>query len=323
MSKFFLWFFYIVISSAVIVFIALTTTQKTFSQHSAEAAVVPIPDYLYSAKNNEVTSLNLWSPLMDNVQPSIPINFQLTAKEALLYDLSTNKLLFGKNIHQRLAMASLTKIMTAVIALDNPKADDKYIVDQNDIVGEDSMGLDSGEVLSQSDLLYGLILHSGNDAAETLATNYPLGRTQFIKAMNNKAKTLGLFDTHFTNPTGLEGDGPQYTSAFDLLLLTHYALTYQTFTTVVKTFDYTIAQTATHKEYDLENETNLLTSYPGVEGVKTGYTPEAGYCLVTYLNFQNHKIIGIILGSDDRRDEMRDLLDYSLQELGITPPPNV
>jgi D-alanyl-D-alanine carboxypeptidase (penicillin-binding protein 5/6) len=245
----------------------------------------------------------------------------ISAGSALIYDTTSKQVLYSKDPKQRLPMASLTKIMTAVIALENKKKDDRYRVLQEDLIGEDSMGLTAGETLTLSDLLYGIMLNSGNDAAETLATNFPKGRNAFIKAMNDKIKTLGLSDTNFTNPSGLEGDGKQYTTAYDLLVITQYALTnFPLFDQVVSTFDYNIPYSSLHKAFYLENQTNLLTSYPGVKGVKTGYTPEAGLCLITYLDYDGHKIIGVILGSDDRRGEMIELLDYSLETLGITPP---
>ena len=167
-----------------------------------------------------------------------------------------------------------------------------------------------------------MLLPSGNDAAEVLANNYPTGRTAFIKAMNNKAKALGMEDTHYTNPSGLQGDGNQYTTVHDLLILTRYALDhYPLFATIVSTLTYDIPQTDTHKAYSLSNETNLLSTYQGVKGVKTGYTPEAGLCLVTYIDYGDHKIIGVILNSQNRRGEMKELLDYSLKSVGVTPPP--
>ena len=92
---------------------------------------------------------------------------------------------------------------------------------------------------------------------------------------------------------------------------------------VVSTFNYNIEATSTHKAFYLENETNLISSYPGVKGVKTGYTPEAGLCLVTYLDYKGNKIIGILLNSDNRRQEMKDLLDIALQSQGIQPPPHI
>lgn len=302
----------------------LITLRPLFIAKGVKPTILsPIPDFLNLIKNNEVSSLSLWLPdLTDTVHASIK-KPQVDGTSALVYDITTKKFLYLKNPKKRLPMASLTKIMTAIIALENPKKDDKYTVTQADLVGEDSMGLSAGETLSLKNLLYGLVLHSGNDAAETIAGEYPGGRMAFIKAMNNKVKTLGLTDTNFTNPTGLEGDGDQYTTTYDLLVMTNFALTnFPLFDQVVSTFDYHIPATSTHKEYYLENETNLLTSYPGVKGVKTGYTPDAGLCLVTYLEYDNHKIIGVLLGSDNRIKDMKDLLDYGLLSEGITPPPH-
>ena len=284
----------------------------------------PIPNFLTLHVNGQVSTLNLWLPLLDNIAFSNNIKKpKIEGKAALVYDLTAKKVLYAKNPKEKLPMASLTKIMTAIVALENKKSDDRYIVSKQDLVGENSMGLSEGEVLPLKELLYGLILVSGNDAAETLAANYKDGRTAFIKAMNDKAKALGLSDTNFTNPTGLEGDGKQYTTAYDLIVITEYALTkFPLFREVVSTFNYTIEQTDTHKAFYLENETNLLTSYPGVKGVKTGYTPEAGFCLVTYLDYEGHQIIGVILGSQNRREEMKELLDFGLKEQGVSPPPH-
>lgn len=283
--------------------------------------VSPLPDFLTIFINKEVSSLNLWLPsLNDKVATNLQAP-QISAESALIYDTTTKQVLYSKNPQERLPMASLTKIMTAIVAMENKKKNNVYAVTKPDLVGEDSMGLDVGEKLSLSDLLYGLILSSGNDAAETLATNFSKGRNAFIKAMNQKVKTLGLSGTNFTNPTGLEGDGKQYTTAYDLLVMTRYALiNFSLFDQIVSTFDYDIPYSSEHKAFYLENQTNLLTSYPGVKGVKTGYTPEAGLCLVTYLDYDGHEIIGVVLGSDDRRGEMIELLDYSLEALGITPP---
>jgi D-alanyl-D-alanine carboxypeptidase len=311
-----------IIFVAFLILIALFVNSiKSELATNTSSVVTPLPDFLSILTNKEVSTLNLWLPSLKN---RISANFKspdITAQSALIFDTTTKEVLYSKNPQQKLPMASLTKIMTAIVALENKQKDDAYVVSKDDLVGEDSMGLDAGEKLSMEDLMYGMLLHSGNDAAETLASNFPGGRNAFIKAMNNKVKALGLSDTNFTNPTGLEGDGKQYATAYDLVVETQYALaTFPFFDQIVSTFDYSIPQTDTHKEYDLENETNLLTSYPGVKGVKDGYTPEAGLCLVTYLDYDGHKIIGVVLGSGDRRGEMIELLDYSLKSLGITPP---
>lgn len=287
-----------------------------------EKVTSPVPAYLNLQKNKQVEFLDLWTPIVQTIYGKDKSQDpNLTAKSVLMYDLSSSKTLFSKNSNAQLPMASLTKIMTAVIALENKKPDDRYVVTQEDVVGEDSMGVSSGEVYSFEDLLHGLLLPSGNDAAETFASNFPGGRSAFIEAMNEKAKAIGMLDTNYTNPSGLQGDGDQYTTAYDLLLVTRYALeNFPEFAQTVSTYEYDIPKTSDHKALQLFNETNLLTTYDGVKGVKTGYTPEAGYCLVTYLNYRGHKIIGILLGSQNRREEMKELLDYSLNELSITPP---
>jgi len=281
----------------------------------------PLPDFLTVSINKQATLLDLWSPFIDSLSYSGKSLPNYTAKSVLLYDLTTDKTLYGHNTNLHLPMASLTKIMTAIIAYENKDPYDIYTVTQENLVGEDSMGLGAGEQLRFMDLLYGLMLPSGNDAAEVLASNFPSGRMSFINAMNDKAKALGLTNTRFSNPSGLQGDGVQYSSASDLLVITKYALdTIPEFKQVVSTYEFTIPATPTHKAYTLFNETNLLTSYPGVKGVKTGYTPEAGMCLITLLEYKDHKIIGVILNSENRREEMKQFLDYSLNQLGITPP---
>ncbi len=281
----------------------------------------PLPDFLTIFNNCQVSTTSLWLPSLSNKISSKIKKPDITAKSALVYDLENKIVLYEKNSEKRLPMASLTKIMTAIIALENPKKDNKYLVKKEYLVGENSMNLTEGELLSLEELMYGLILNSGNDAAETIAGNFKGGRGEFIKAMNDKTKTLGLNNTNFTNPTGLEGDGNQYTTAYDLLVMTNYALiNFPLFKKISATFSYEIDKTFTHKKFYLENETNLLTSYPGVKGVKTGYTYEAGLCLATYLDYNKQKVIGIILNSENRRDEMKELLDYSLKSLNIDPP---
>lgn len=307
--------------------IAMITSFGTFyvsNSHSADAIQKlnsPIPEFLNLIKNKQVFTLALWQPDLNNVKGTSIKKPIIPARVAFVYDLTTRQVLFSQNAKEKVPMASLTKVMTAIIALDNPQKNDRYIVRKQSIVGEDSMGLSEGEILTLEELLYGLMLPSGNDAAEVLADNYFNGRVEFVKAMNNKAKALGLKNTNFTNPSGLQGDGEQYTTAEDLLVITKYALeNFPEFRKVVSTFEYSISSNSNHKAYYLQNVTNLLTTYPGVKGVKTGFTPEAGLCLVTYLEHKDHKIIGILLGSNNRRQEMKELLDYSLITLGEAPP---
>lgn len=298
------------------------------SKDKTTSVTSPLPEFLSIDKNKQVTLLDFWAPIVEAMSGGEENALNPTAKAALVYDISSNKTIFEKNAKEKLPMASLTKIMTAIVVLENKKPDDRYRVRDEYLVGEDTMGLKAGQVLTLEELLYGLLLNSGNDASEVIAGNYepssrslPAGRQAFIQAMNNKARALGLTDTQFSNPSGLQGDGVQHTTAYDLLVITRYAIdTFPEFTKYTSTFDITLPATDTHPEFYLQNETNLISTYPGVKGIKTGYTPEAGLCLVTYLDYEGHKIIGILLNSENRRQEMKDLLDYSLKSLGTEPP---
>lgn len=281
----------------------------------------PLPEELSKKNNPEITSLDFWLPSLFGLFEANEAP-ELSAKSALVYDLTDEKTVYEKNSSERLPMASLTKIMTAVVALDHRLENDRYVVYSEALVGENVMGLSEGEVMSLEDLLYGVFMYSGNDAAETIATN-TMERAEFVLTMNKKAKAIGLTNTNFTNPTGLQGDGDQYTTAYDLLVLARYAVSnYPQILKASSTAEHHISATQDHYAYDLYNQTNLITSYPGVKGLKDGYTPEAGLCLVTYLDYKGHKIIGIILGSENRRAEMKDLLDYSLKKQGVNPPPH-
>ncbi|MBI3092631.1 MAG: D-alanyl-D-alanine carboxypeptidase [Candidatus Levybacteria bacterium] len=318
MKHFWLSYLATIILGGIFLIILLWLIYPVFSRGKLKITS-PLPDFLSMTKNKQVSLLDLFLPRIE--ESSDLKKPQISAKAALVYDLTTKRTLFAKNQDERLPVASLTKIMTAIVALENKKSDDRFIVSQKDLVGENSMGLTAGETFTFSELLYGLMLASGNDAAETLASNYDFGRENFVKAMNDKAKSLGLKNTHFTNPSGLEGDGNQYSTAYEMFVMSNYAISnFPLFQKVVSTFQYTIPYSQAHKAIYLENQTNLLTSYPGVKGIKDGYTPEARLCLVTYLEHEGHKIIGVILGSDDRRGEMKELLDYGLKKLGATPP---
>lgn len=282
----------------------------------------PLPNLLTKVLPQARGVENAWNPNPKVLGSSIK-KPDIVASSIAAYDLTTNQYLISQDVGKRLPIASLTKIMTATIALENMELNQDVKIGQKAAtIGEDSMGLTHGEKLTLHDLLYGLMLNSGNDAAEAIAAASPFGRDNFVYLMNKKAEELGLSDTHFTNPTGLQGDGNQYSTAKDLIVMTRYALQNPTFAEIVSTYEHDIAQTNEHKAYTIYNETNLLTSYPGVKGVKTGFTDESGYSLVTYLEYDSHKIIAILLNASDRRQEMKDLLDYSLKSEGIKPPPH-
>ncbi|OGH17075.1 MAG: hypothetical protein A3C30_02415 [Candidatus Levybacteria bacterium RIFCSPHIGHO2_02_FULL_40_18] len=306
----------------VLVSVGYPLLNSNFLEKDGLSIKSPLPAFLTKVFPSVLGNNTFWRP-KDEFVVSNEKKPVITAQAAISYDLTTNKFLYQKNLKQKLPMASLTKIMTAIVALENDDITKEYTVSQKAAqVGENSMGLSEGEVYTLKDLLYGLILHSGNDAAETITQGSRFGRENFIYLMNKKVEDLGLSDTHFTNPSGLEGDGYQYSTTYDLLVMTKYALENPTFAKVVSTVEYEIPYTDKHKYIYLFNETNLLTSYPGVKGIKTGYTDEAGLCLITYLEYGGHKIIAVLLNSQSRRGEMKDLLDYSLRTFGVKPPPH-
>ena len=145
----------------------------------------------------------------------------------------------------------------------------------------------------------------------------PACRQEFLKLMNEKTKQLGMKDTNFVNPTGLDEDsGNTYSTAFDLAILTRHIIKhYPEVVEISKTEHIILPLTNTHQDYEMYSGINLLTTYPGVVGFKTGYTPEAGLTIITLARKNNHEVIGVILGSDNRREETKELLDYSFAEL--------
>ena len=238
---------------------------------------------------------------------------QLTARAALLADARTGTILFEQAAHERLAPASTTKIMTALIALEQGDLADVVTVPREALtVGEASMGLEAGEEVTLGDLLYGLLLVSANDAALTIAIHIGGSVEDFVALMNERAAALGLTDTHFVNPHGL--DDPQHlTSAADLLTLTREALSNPDFARIVATSQATVAGRP------LVNTNQLLETYEGADGVKTGTTDAAGECLVASVTREEGQAIVVVLGSSDRYADVKALLDFYFENYGWRP----
>ncbi len=237
----------------------------------------------------------------------------------------TGELLLAKNITQEMPIASVTKIMTAIVALENSSLDRELQVSlAAATIGEAEMGLTAGETVTVEELLYGLMLPSGNDSAETLAAGVANGRSSFIIKMNEKAQSLGMFDTFYFNPTGLDGDTRATTSfstALDLLALTNYGLKNPTFAQIVSTyykeFPYVDGK---HKAFYLYNILQLDRSYPGIHGVKPGNTDFAGETLVSYAVNGDTELIAVLLNTAHSRDDVIKLYDFIYKKLGITIP---
>jgi D-alanyl-D-alanine carboxypeptidase (penicillin-binding protein 5/6) len=265
---------------------------------------------------------NYWQPLEGEEQELANIY----AQAYLSVDLGSGRVLFAKNHHQRLSVASLVKVMTALVALDHAPSEEMMRVSPRAAaVGEDSIGLEAGEILRLNELLFGLILVSGNDAAETISEGVGGRREVFIHWMNTKAKELGLQDTYFVNPTGLmeqdektgEYRAQEYSTASDLAVISYAFLQEPLLKSIAMTPEYFIPTTESHKAYYLFSQTNLLTTDERVKGLKMGYTPEAGLCGITYAQDQGGEILGVVLNTPLRRDDLKSLLDQSFAALGI------
>lgn len=266
-------------------------------------------------KKEKVLGINVWLP---NIKFASSSDIELSAKAALFIEVNSGRVLYLKNIDEKLAIASLVKVMTALIALENKSLDDLYTVSQKASEFEpDKMYLIEGEKFTLKELLYGIFLISANDAAEVIAEGTLGDREEFIILMNKKAEHLGMKNTHFVNPTGLDEDsGSSYSTAYDMVILARYLIkTYPGVLQVSQTPYIHFDGGFDRQSYDMYSGINLLTTYPGVLGFKTGYTPKAGLTLITLARQNGYEVLGVLLGSENRRDEAKELLDYSFKKL--------
>ncbi len=231
---------------------------------------------------------------------------EIPAKAAYLIEANAGRVIVEKNAHARLPMASTTKIMTALLAIESGRMTKTVTVDAKAAgVEGSSMYLKAGERLSLSDLVYGLMLRSGNDAAVAIACFLDGGVDAFVERMNARAAELNLHDTHFTNPNGLH-DAAHYTSAHDLALLAATALENPIFSGIVRTQYY---ETTGDTLRTLKNKNRLLWEYEGGIGVKTGYTNAAGKCLVFAAERGGMKLVGAILNCPSMWNTAKAMLD--------------
>lgn len=233
---------------------------------------------------------------------------EISAEGVIVYDAISGTTMYSKNGDKILSPASTTKIMTAIVALEHYKLDDVVTVQT---VANDGqvMGLVSGEKMTVENLLYGALVYSGNDAAWALAEHYPGGVSAFVDAMNAKAKDLQLVRTHFTNPVGYD-DANHKMSASDLTRLAAYALTNKTIAKIVAIPQITVSDVTYTRFHALSNVNALLGKIPGVAGIKTGWTEEAGENLVTLIERNGHKVIIVVLKSRDRFRDTELLINW-------------
>lgn len=229
----------------------------------------------------------------------------LSAQAVLVMDDDSKVVLFAKNPNFHFSMASTTKIMTALTALDYYHPDDILTIQEDNIKGV-VVGFKKGEKVSFENLLYAMLLPSGNDAALALAQNYPGGESEFVKKMNEKALGFNLHNTHFSDATGLNDEG-NYTTSVDLTRLASIALKNKTFAKIVST-KYKVITDETFINFYPLNNLNKLLGVDGVNGVKTGFTDEAEGVLVTSKLENGHIFIIVVMKSKDRFLDTQKLL---------------
>lgn len=251
-----------------------------------------------------------------NVQVS-PVQAQpkveVTAQSAVLMDQSSGRVLFAKNEHERLPMASTTKVMTALLALEMGDLNSRVVVSKRAAETEgSSIWLDEKEVKTLEELVYGLMLRSGNDAAVAIAEHLAGSVEDFSVLMTEKAQQIGAFNTQFKNPHGLHHD-EHFTTAYDLGLITCEALQIPKFKEILTTKEKRITWPGHEWDRFLRNQNKLLDLYPGADGVKTGWTTPAGPCYVGSATRDQQQLVTVVLNSNNIWDDTVMLLDYGFE----------
>jgi len=248
----------------------------------------------------------------------------LSAPASFLVDMDTGNILENVNGYKPLPMASTTKIMTALIAIQSGNLNQPITVTQAELnqVPADASSADlvAGETFTLKQLLYALMLPSGDDAALVIADAVGGNTDHFVTLMNLFAERLHLFQTHYDNPHGLNlaGDQNHYTSAADLARLAEYAMRIPFFAQVVQTEIYNLPATAGHRAHKWDTTNTLLISYPGMAGIKTGHTDAAGWCLAFAAIQAGHHLLGVVL--DDPTQAKRDKDVTTLLNWGFALP---
>lgn len=237
----------------------------------------------------------------------------INSRSAVVLERSTGTILFGKNELDVRKMASTTKIMTAIVVLENESNLSNIVTVSSKAAGihGSRLGLSTNCKVTVNDLLYGLMLCSGNDAAIALAEHIGGSVENFANLMNEKANSLGLTNTHFVTPHGLDND-EHHTTAYELALLTNYALENETFRRLVGTSNYTVTINGSPK--NIRNTNELLGNLNGVYGVKTGFTNGANRCLVSACKRGDLDVICVVLGADTKKFRTQDsvkLIEYA------------
>lgn len=237
-------------------------------------------------------------------------DFYTSAVSAILINADTGTVIYAKNENEQRAVASTTKILTALITLESGNLDEQFTVDSNAIKVEGtSMGLREGDIVTRRDLCYGMLLPSGNDAANAAAVNIAGSITAFAELMNKKAQALGMTSSSFVTPSGLDADN-HYSTAYDMAILTKAALQNEDFAEICRLANSKRCFGNPPYERWLSNNNKLLWNYDGCIGVKTGFTDNARRCLVSAAERSGVRLIAVTLNAPNDWSDHKKMLDY-------------
>ena len=241
----------------------------------------------------------------------------ISARSAILINASTNEIIYEKNAYAQMGMASTTKIMTAILAIESGKLDKSVKVKGEDVrVEGTSIGLKEGDKITLVTLVYGMLLESGNDAANVTATAVSGSRDAFVLLMNNKARELGMNNTCFKNPSGLTEDG-HYSTAYDMALLGSYAIKNKHFRSACSQKSVRVAYGNPEYQRTFSNHNKLLSLYEGAFGIKTGFTKASGRCLVSAAEKNGVTLVAVTLSAPNDWADHKALFDYGFERVKV------
>ena len=270
-------------------------------------------------------TLTLFSSNVFNVHANTDSNLLPNAKAGLLMEVSTGTIIYEKNIHEKMSVASMTKMMGMILILEaledgQIRLDEKVKVSKNaSDMGGSQIWLSEGEEMLVSDLIKGIMMASANDGIVCMAERIGGTEENFVKMMNEKAKILGLKNTNFVNPTGLDEEN-HYSTAYDMALIAKELMKHEEIFKYTSVYEDYLRK-GTENEYWLVNTNKLVKTYQGADGLKTGMTDNAGYCMAVTAKRDNMRLLAIVLGEESgkvRNQETSELLDYGFNLYEVT-----
>lgn len=299
LKKIGLLFLILVVSLTLFLVITFNSNKKTVS-------------YQASAVDNQKQNLDYQHPLIPVISETSSIP-RLLAESFILIDNDTNTVLLSKNPNAKIYPASTTKLATALTALNIYPLDEVITISKEYNEGK-VMGLKSGEKITVKSLISALLIYSANDSAFNLAFHHPDGVEGFVKEMNLIAQKYNLKDTNFTNFDGIHNPN-HYSTAYDLAQFGRIAIKNPIIREIVKTKKIIITDIENQIEHNLESTNELLDVVPEIEGLKTGWTPEASGCFVGLININGHKLISVVAQSTDRFADTRQIINWAKENI--------